>query len=186
MPKPKNFPGRRAALKKAEAKSNAQPPVQWILFANRAGAHIFEREDLDQKWTPVKQFKNPKGKLPNRELDSDRPGKSFASSVGGKAIGGHQYGNRKDSHEVATERFTKELAVYLSKEALKKRYNGIFLVAEPHFLGILRKRLDKKTRDKVLTSIPKDVESFFAHEKGQNIYPEEIGNLSREFGKWKK
>jgi protein required for attachment to host cells len=60
-----------------------------------------------------------------------------------------------DWHELAKERFAKDLADLLYEKAHKGEFKRLILVASPQVLGDLRQELHKEVADKVVAEIPK-------------------------------
>ena len=59
--------------------------------------------------------------------------------------------------EVEAEHFADELAHLLDKEFDHQAYSQFLLVAPPHFLGLLRKRINSKLAKHLLASVDKDL-----------------------------
>ncbi|MEM8577978.1 MAG: host attachment family protein [Pseudomonadota bacterium] len=60
-----------------------------------------------------------------------------------------------DWHELAKERFAKDLSDMLYAEAHKGALKKLVIVASPQVLGVLRDDLHKEVADKVIAEIPK-------------------------------
>ena len=60
-----------------------------------------------------------------------------------------------DWHELAKERFAKDLSDMLYDEAHKGHFDKLVLVASPQVLGVLRDEMHKEVADKVIADIPK-------------------------------
>lgn len=115
---------------------------RWFVVANRAEAGIYrEQED---KLLLVDQFFNPEGKLQEKNLVADRPGDSKSSYKLTKA--GHGLDSRTHKHEEAAKKFAQEIGRRLEQELHKDGFTELVLVAEPHFLGMLRASLPEKVR----------------------------------------
>ena len=71
------------------------------------------------------------------------------------------------THE--TELFCKALGEHLNKARLKHRYDKLFLVAPPNFLGLIRKKLDKEAHKLVKKEFAKDLSWFAANDIGQYV-----------------
>ena len=60
-----------------------------------------------------------------------------------------------DWHELAKERFAKDLADILYKQAHKGRFDKLVIVASPNILGELRDTWHQEVANKVIAEIPK-------------------------------
>ncbi|THH34473.1 host attachment protein [Aliishimia ponticola] len=69
-----------------------------------------------------------------------------------------------DWHELAKERFAKELADMLYEEAHKGNFDRLVLVASPQVLGVLRADMHQEVQDKIVAEIPKTLTNHPVHE----------------------
>jgi protein required for attachment to host cells len=121
----------------------------WIVVADRTRCSIYRRQHglaLD----PVEHFAHPKGRLTNSEIDTDGQGR------GGDSVHGpHTFSPRETAHEHEATVFAKEIARHIGSGRESQRFESLVLVAEPHFLGLLRDALDTPTRALVRNEIQK-------------------------------
>lgn len=124
----------------------------WILVADAARARLFRAEGPRGPLTEETDFVNPAERLPEHELGSDEPGR--VQGRGGKQ---HAYGTVEGprAHEVA--RFADQLAKHLRAGREQGQFRRLYLVAAPHFLGVLRHELDEQTAALVVESYDKDL-----------------------------
>lgn len=125
----------------------------WYLVAHRAGARIFEQTGIKPELRLAFNFENPEGKLKDSELVSDRQGRADHSSI----IGHSPVGNDKGPRDQVVFKFAQELAEFLEKEANRKTFASLVLVAEPNLLGELRKALGQETVKCLRDSLSKDL-----------------------------
>jgi protein required for attachment to host cells len=97
---------------------------------------------------------NPKGPLPRQALESDKPGRAFDSRGGGQR---HAMEPRVDAKEAAATRFARELADALQTGLNEHRFEALYLVAPPHFLGLLRQQLSPGLQRCVAGELGKDL-----------------------------
>ena len=123
----------------------------WIVVANRAGARIFARPSEDAELGLVTRMAHPEGRMTNRELESDKQGSArFGSSGGG-------YERHEDSHEHSARKFAAEIAKHLDHARTSHSFDQLVLVAEPHFLGMLKHELSRETAARVRETVHKDL-----------------------------
>jgi protein required for attachment to host cells len=126
----------------------------WIVVGHRGGAKIYEHAGIGRGIKMIDGMTNPTGRSQNRELVSDRPGRAFASRGAG---GRHTLTAKADAHEQALTVFVRDLAQYLRSGLSQKRFERLVLVAEPHFLGKLRKVLPRNVASCVQGAVRKDL-----------------------------
>lgn len=106
----------------------------WILAANSGNATLFTADSPTAPLTELATFDNPAARAKQKDLTSDRPGRSFDS-----------HGEGRHAMEVAVEpkkqeqiRFAKLIAVRLEQGRVDNAFGRLVLVAAPMFLGLLR------------------------------------------------
>jgi len=108
-------------------------PVTWIVVADSSRARIFSKNGR----TPLTEeagFIHPESRLHEHDLTSDVPG-SDGSSRGAQRHGKAQRTPAK-RHEAET--FSKRVADHLESARTEGRFQRLFVVAPPAFLGLLR------------------------------------------------
>jgi protein required for attachment to host cells len=134
-------------------KNNKEKLPLWYVLANRTAAVMYA-EGTDREFHFMNRLSNPRGALHESELDSDRAGRSVSTSGGG--LLNHALDRRHHKHEQVAKRFAGKIAQALQVENLRKRYRGLVVVAEPHFLGLLRKALPGAVREKVVREVTRE------------------------------
>ena len=112
--------------------------TQWYVVASRTGAVIYA-SGTNRKFQFLERITNPRGHLTETELDSDRPGRGFSSASSGQIR--HALDRRSHRHEEQARRFARLLGKTLERAHREARFGSLVLVAEPHFLGLLREGL---------------------------------------------
>ncbi len=125
----------------------------WILVAHRAGARIFENNGPGTGLSPVDAITHPEGRLANKALGSDTPGRSFDSHGANR----HALGKEHDPVETVAQEFARALAARLEAGRTKHAYGKLVLVAEPRFLGMLRAALSSQTTALVSATLDRDL-----------------------------
>ena len=124
-----------------------------ILLADRAVAVFYDVAALDQAPVEVERISDPEARLHDRELGSDRPGRSY-ESVGGAR---HAIDREGGPHERAAEQFARRVARRLDEARRKDEFDDLVIVAGPRFLALIRKELPRLTRARVAHEIAKDL-----------------------------
>ena len=132
-------------------------PTTWIVTGDAARARILQvtgRNHLEE----IESFVNPGGRMQGRELVEDAHPR-FRGTAGP--------GNDREemsAPDIEAEKFSKELGRYLDHARTEHRYDRLYLVAPPRFLGMLRKELGKEVQKLVRDELDKDLSWFDARE----------------------
>jgi protein required for attachment to host cells len=134
--------------------------VDWILVADRSRALILHA--LPQNLGPyptLASFAHPEGRLRSQDRDSDTSGR--VSLPGGirSTVEPHE-----DSWHVEARRFAKDLADVLQNDRQNGRFDRLFVVAPPAFLGVLREALPGTVRKTIAAEIAEELLSLPAAE----------------------
>lgn len=106
-----------------------------------------DREYPNLQTLNVEAQKNP----PTHEQGADRPGRMNDPTGHRSAV------DDTDWHQQAEDEFARELAANLLARANQHELGELILVAPPHMLGILRKRLDAQVTRHVIAEVDKDL-----------------------------
>ena len=128
----------------------------WIVAADSSRARILQVADRE-RLVEIEDLVNPEGRLQDRELTTDANPRLHGP--GGQSA-------REEPSAVAhsVEMFSKRIGSYLEKARTDHRYDQLYLVAPPKFLGLVRKELGKEVEKLVLDEVPKDLSWFNARE----------------------
>jgi len=126
----------------------------WIVVAHEAGARFFEHQSRGEGLELVEEIEHPDGRARDRDMASDRPGRSFRKSSGDPSRA--SMGQSEGPHDRAVSDFARALADKLKDARMQNRYKRLVLVAPPRFLGLLRSSLDGPTAQLVMVSLDKD------------------------------
>ena len=127
----------------------------WILVAHDAGARLFTSQGRGKGLALIESIEHPEGRERDRDIDSDRPGRSFRRDSGDPRRA--SMGKSQGPHDRAVARFAKRLADRLEHARVTNELNGLVLVAPPRFLGLLRSSIDVPTSRMIIGSIHKDL-----------------------------
>ena len=124
-----------------------------ILVADQASAVFYDAANLAQAPIEIGRVAEPAARLHDRDLGSDRPGRSY-ESVGGAR---HAIDREGGPHQRAAEQFARRVARRLDEARRKDEFDDLVIVAGPRFLALLRKHLPRLTRARVAHEIAKDL-----------------------------
>ncbi len=106
----------------------------WVVVADSSRARIFETADLPAPLREVEDLVQPEGSLPERMLQSDRPGRSF-ESVGGAR---HAMSAHTGPRAISRMKFAHRIAERVDRGLAEGSFRRLALVAPPAMLGALR------------------------------------------------
>ncbi|SHG78284.1 host attachment family protein [Cognatishimia maritima] len=84
------------------------------------------------------------------EQSANRPGRMHDGGPGHRSAM-----DDTDWHELAKERFAKDLSDILYEKAHKGAFDRLVIAASPQVLGVLRAEMHKEVTDKIIAEIPK-------------------------------
>lgn len=125
--------------------------VTWIVDADSSYARILARRKAGSELEEVVDLNHPGARLKGKDLESDRPGRSYDS----RGRGRHAMEPPHTRKDAGATRFAERINAYLVEH--DSQFDALVLVCPPKFLGELRKRLDGTVGRKVVREIGKDV-----------------------------
>ena len=124
----------------------------WVLIADGEKA-LFLRNRLDaQNPDLIVVRKDEQDNPPDSAQSADRPGRKPDTGVNQMSAM-----DDTDWHELAKDRFARDLADRLYGYAHKGAFERIVLVASPSVLGALRKELHKEVQRRIVAELHKDL-----------------------------
>lgn len=100
----------------------------------------------------VAELEFPEGRLQDREIVSDRPGRAQRRAQSRERS---TFSTAEGAHDHLTEVFARRVAGIIGEARAAGRFSALVLAAEPRFLGRLRRALDPVTRDLVAATVEK-------------------------------
>lgn len=153
------------------------PTTTWIVAADSSRARVFEIADPERRLREIDEFNHPEGRANNREINAEPDGRFF-SKGGGPA--GHTTGHKEAPVDHENELFSKKLARYLEKARNEHRYDKLYLIAPPEFLGLMRENLSKEVRKLTAEEINKDLSWFETRDIERYVRPLEKPAWARD------
>ena len=125
----------------------------WVVVADSSRARVLESPNRVGPLTEVESLQNPEARAMNKDLNTDKPGRSFDSAGQGR----HAMEPGIDAKQVEAIQFARRLRHFLKEQSEAKKFNKLVLAAAPDFLGLLRDNLDKVVREKISVEQDKDL-----------------------------
>lgn len=132
----------------------------WIVVADSARARILTATSALSPLESMRDMVSPESRLHERDLVSDRPGRSFDSSGKGR----HAIGFENSAKQQVAVRFAAEVSEILEKGRINNDYGRLVIIADPRFLGLLDKSLTPGVKKLVSKKISKDLSKMSEQE----------------------
>lgn len=126
--------------------------LTWILVADNTRARIFTADTPSSPLEEIDDLSDTAGRLHDREITSDLPGKikSFGA-------GGHAFEQRTDPKKHEIDDFARRIAQYLEDAHNAHRFEQLLIVAAPSLLGLLRNHLPEQIKKLVRFELDKEI-----------------------------
>lgn len=125
----------------------------WVMVASASRARLLEAERRNAPLQELSTLVNPEAQLHAQELKTDRPGRAV-DSLGGQR---HAMQTRVDPKEQSAIRFAKQVLGALETGLNEARFEALYLVASPRFLGLLREHMSGALARMVKGDLAKDL-----------------------------
>ena len=132
----------------------------WVLVADSSHARVFENTGPGTGLAPVPEGSMERQSRPDREIASDRPGRSFDSHGQGRHA--MAYGTDPAEHE--KREFARVVAVWIDDAAQSGKFDRLVVVAAPKTLGDLRSMLSPAAQKRLACDLDKDLTASDASE----------------------
>jgi len=130
-----------------------KPVKTWILIADGARARILQSDGKGEALQPVPGCEFGADDAPNRDIEADRPGRTFDSHGTGR----HAMEPKTSPHRHRKAEFARHLADFLEKKRAQKAFDRLVIAASPATLGDLRQTLSKGVKAAIGSEVPKDL-----------------------------
>lgn len=145
--------------------------LTWIVVADNTRARIFTVDTPSSPLEEIEDLSHAEGRLHDREITSDLPGK-IKSADGG----GHAFEQPTDPKKHEADTFAHRVAQYLEDAHNANRFEQLLIVAAPAFLGLLRNHLSEQIKQRVRFELDKDINMLSPADIRQHL-PEYLPNL---------
>ena len=132
-----------------------------IIVADQSEARFYDTARSGGRLQPAGRMTDPTAHLHDRDLKSDRPGRTFdRAATGGQRRGSvahHATGGERRPRKIQAQRFARRIATELRKSGRTKSFDRLVVMAGPPFLGVLRAALPAAVRKVVVAEIRRDL-----------------------------
>ena len=125
----------------------------WILVAGSSEAELYSQEKPGAALAAIRHFKHDESRALRQDLASDKPGRAYDS------FGKGRHGMDPESYmqDEESRRFAREIVSSLEDGYRHHEFEHLTIIAEPKFLGCLRKAMPNLLSAQVRTEIPKNL-----------------------------
>lgn len=127
--------------------------LAWVLVADNTRARIFTADTASSPLNEIESLTHTEGRLHDREMTSDLPGKIKS----GSGVGGHAFEQPTDPKKHEADNFAHQVAHYLETARNAHEFENLLLVAEPSFLGLLRSHLSEQIKRQISFELDKNI-----------------------------
>ena len=124
-------------------------------FSTQGGANRVPPRKSNERHRPLVEIGDlvdPEGRAHDRDINSDAYGRLYGQ---GERVQGHSTSNDVSPTQHEAERFAEQIRDYLYRAHSEQRFDKLWIVAPPAFLGILRDKLGKRLHEAI--ELDKDV-----------------------------
>jgi protein required for attachment to host cells len=126
--------------------------LTWILVADNTHARIFTAETPSSALEELEGLIHTEGRLHDREMTTDLPGRIKSSDGSGHAL---EQPTDPKKHEA--DNFAHQIAKHLEAAHNANKYEQLLIIAEPSFLGLLRRCLPEHIKKHVCFELDKNI-----------------------------
>lgn len=126
----------------------------WVLVADKCQAKFYRmaKFPIIQE---INHLEHPDSRLHNQELISSRPGRTFQSTGTARS----SYQPETEPKQIEAIKFATEIADLLYTAANNGEFKQLYLIAEPSFLGLLRKHINPHIQKCIVAELGKQLTS---------------------------
>ncbi len=138
--------------------------LTWILVADNTRVRIFSADTPSSPLQEIDDLVHTEGRLHDREMTSDLPGKIKSAGAGG-----HTFEQPTDPKKHEAETFAHHVGCYLEEARNANKFEQLLIIAEPSFLGLLRNQLPERLKKLVCFELDKNLTAQSAADIRQHL-----------------
>lgn len=140
----------------------------WFVVADEGRARVLERAQPGAALQELKELRDELAHVRGAELRRDAKGRLYGK---GERFMGHTTEPETEPHRKAARKFARQIAHLLEQARNERRYDRVFIVAAPAFLGVLRQELPESVRKVLAGELDQDLVNLDAHQLEQRLHP---------------
>ena len=127
--------------------------MTWVIAADSSRARILAAATRNGPLEEIEDLVHPESRLTEHELRTDTRGRTFDSAGQGR----HAMEPKNSAKQQEAIRFAKQVCDTLSLAQGEGRYEKLYIVAAPAFLGLLRDRLNPMVQNRIAGEVNKNL-----------------------------
>lgn len=127
-------------------------PGALIVVADSVRAQVFVADGAHEPLREAGSLLNPQSRLHERDLVTDGHGRRNHRPTQGASAG-----DGRSAREHYADMFAGRLCRHMERELDRHPGRRLYVVAEPQFLGLLRRRMEQRIGRQVVAEVPKAV-----------------------------
>ena len=124
-----------------------------IVVADESEANFLAMNGCRAPLQLLSRLENESARLYERDLETDRPGRSFDRIGAGR----HAIDGERSTQRQQQVRFAKRIAEALERARKDRAFDRLVVMAAPRMLGLLRDAMPDTSRAAVVAEVPKDL-----------------------------
>lgn len=128
----------------------------WVVVADSSKARFFRGTSPTREMEEFNDMVNEEARQREGDLVTDKPGR-FHDDQGDTRAGAPRSSTQPSAKDQSAVEFAKRIADFLDRHAGPGDFKHLSIVAEPTFLGRLRKTLGDATRQTILEEVNKNL-----------------------------
>lgn len=138
----------------------------WFVVADEGRARVLERVQPRAALQEVQELRDELAHVRGAELQRDAKGRLYGK---GERFMGHTAEPKTDPHRKEARKFARQIADLLEQARNERRYDRVFIVAAPAFLGELRHELPESVRKVLAGELDQDLVNLDTHDLEQRL-----------------
>lgn len=138
----------------------------WFVVADEGRARVLERVQPAAVLQEVEELRDDVARLPGTKLRRDAKGRLYGK---GERFMGHTTEPKTEPHRKEARKFARKVARLLEQARNERRYDRVFIVAAPVFLGVLRQELPRAVREVLAGELDQDLVNLDVHQLEERL-----------------
>ena len=138
----------------------------WILVCDGAKSRTFEKDGKERSWRLIEESVHAESRSRASQLVSDHSGRRSSE---GASVHHNALVPASSPKEVEKGHFVHSLSTMLDQAMRSRRFDRLVLVAPPHILGMLRKKLTPELGKHLLATVGKNLNHLSGEELADEL-----------------
>ena len=131
----------------------------FVVVADQSRARIFKADAPAEPLIEIETLTHTEGRLHDRDLTSDLPGR-----IQGSGHIGHAFEQPTDPKQHEADLFAHRLSHYLEEAFNAQQFEQLLIIAEPSMLGLLRNCLPERIKKTIGFELAKNITTLSPEE----------------------